>query len=163
MRIHTNELLWRDIRTAATTAGVTLLRDSEHKSRTHKRAFDVILSGNSPYRVHQGQNRRPDEEYFGDEKAASWDQWGIFLSLLFEADADLKTPYYASREEFHWRTSARFDRWDPEETQEHRQHRWEYQGTSAGGQYAVSACKGCDAQQRRLLNMTWDEFQRINA
>lgn len=104
MRIHTNVNQHEDIYAAARQAGVTLVRCSEHGSRSHARAFDVLLSGDSPYRLNTGGYGSHH-----DEQAASWDQWGIFLGALFDNDPKMKCWAYADASDFHVKTNWRFD------------------------------------------------------
>jgi hypothetical protein len=122
MKIHTN--LDRDQLTAAArTAGVRFERFEQSGSRTHPRKFDVLLSGSSGRRANFG----------GDFEAASWDEWGIFLNLIFRADPDARAgEYYQAREHFRWATGHRFDTLTPAD--QHRNHRWRSHPTLPGQQ-----------------------------
>lgn len=103
MRIHTNasETI---VRRAAIKAGVEL-RMTVHKSRTHDHGFEVSL---------RGASRRRPNFYNGDGSyAATWDQWGVFLAAIFDADVltrcgSGKRPTYADAEDFHRKTFGRF-------------------------------------------------------
>ena len=125
MRIHTDTLTISDIYAAASKAGVGLERDTEHGSRKRKRAFDVILTGDSPYRINQRGWDNPH--------AATWDQWGIFLAELFRRDKDMIGGWaYADARDFHQKTYQRFNVrtgiTSPSDRRYHRVHRFEWTG-----------------------------------
>lgn len=112
MKIHTDTLTVSDVHTAARVARVDL-ELSEHGSRSRDHAFAVHLQGESRRRP----NRQVDSGY-----AATWDQWGVFLSVLFDLDGaghtfgpsapmfagDAGSPVYADRDDFHRKTGDRF-------------------------------------------------------
>jgi hypothetical protein len=84
---------------------------TEHRSRTHARAFSVILA--SPTKV-DGDGRRFGQRGAysrGDAYAATFDEWGWFLSALFRADDALSAGPYESREAFNEETGWTFDPW----------------------------------------------------
>ncbi len=54
MRIHTNNLTMTEIDRAARIANVWFTRCTVHGSRTHARAFDIILAGDSTYAQNGG-------------------------------------------------------------------------------------------------------------
>lgn len=137
MRIHTNKLTWIDLRQAADKAGVTLLRDSEHGSGTHARAFDVILSGSSARAVNPGTARYAARGREA-ERAATWDEWGVFLGELFRQDPSIKCWAYESAADFHAQTGNRFRAFLPVADRCPR-HRWE------NLRAYVSQCKKCKA------------------
>jgi hypothetical protein len=103
MRIHGDILDSVDLAAAAVAAGVTIQRQSEHGSRSRIHAYDVILSGSSPYWANSGG-------YGADGfKAATWDEWGWFLAYLFEVDPRLTVPHvYADAAGFHRSTHGEF-------------------------------------------------------
>lgn len=114
MRIHTNTLTEADIRAMVpSTAYVGKL--TTHGSRSHARAFDLNLGGSGRTGGQWGQT---------DGKAATWDEWGMFLAALYKADPNAKTPYYTSASHFHRVTGGRFFTLKPDA--QHFQHRWEY-------------------------------------
>jgi hypothetical protein len=91
-----------DLYVAAVKAGVDLQRQTRHGSRSRDRAYDVILSGSSPYWANSGG-------YGADGfKAATWDEWGWFLAHLFEVDPSVRTRDYADASNFHRKTHNRF-------------------------------------------------------
>lgn len=135
MRIHTN-LTHGDLADAARHAGVIIARSSQHGSRSREHAFEVNLSGSGRHGGQWGN---------GQGKAATWDEWGIFLAELFRRDPKLTTRDYPSEEAFHWLTVDRYRTLTPE--QQHIQHRWgDVQRVATGG-YIVSTCK-CGAAGR---------------
>lgn len=103
MRIHTDHLTADQVRHAATIARVGFTSFGEGASRSHARRFDVILNGES--RRHQNG---------GPDMAATWDQWGVFLSVLYSLDAymvcgTVKRPVYSGLTDFDFKTNWRFD------------------------------------------------------
>ncbi|AXQ62122.1 hypothetical protein SEA_SKYSAND_89 [Gordonia phage Skysand] len=128
-----------------------------HGSRIRTRALEVQLSGDASRRTNSGTRGA------GDEYAATWDQWGVFLSEAFRRDPDLLVgskayPIYDGAEHFHWVTGGRYADmsypgvsrgWTSENY--HRAHRWGYADMSAGGNYSVSECTNhtCRAIIRR--------------
>lgn len=132
MRIHTDHLDHHHFGKAAYDAGVRLIKCEQNGSRTHARSFDVALSGSSPYRTADGQ-----------DQAATWDEWGVFLAALFALDSEArcggaKRPAYADHADFHYKTGGRFGNASlPFDT--HPRHRWEYRG----GRF--SRCSACSA------------------
>lgn len=141
MRIHTDGLTEDDVRDAARQAGVTFGRLTEHRSQSHARAFDVTLRGNS--------NRRPNPGSRGnwtdDERAATWDQWGVFLGILFDRDPYAMTDRKETRHAFRERTAYRFDGLDGAVIPfplDH-EHSWYY----AGGAIRERSCRRCSATE----------------
>lgn len=100
MRIHTTADRL-DVATAARKAGIYLEKFNTHGSRSHRHAFEVIASGESPHRINSGK--------FGHEYAASWDQWGIFLAAIYAVDPTAKSWAYTDADDFHAKTGHRFD------------------------------------------------------
>lgn len=108
MRIHTNVNLMGVIDTAATTADADIFDLVSNDSRSHDYGFTVKLTGDAPNRPN-GWDRDRD----GDVRAASWDQWGIFLSVLFDRDPDMivgsvGNPTYEGVADFDRQTGGRF-------------------------------------------------------
>lgn len=142
MRIHANNLTTSEIYKAARIARVEIEHLTEHGSRKRAHAFEVKLSGES--------RRRPNNNgAHGDVFAATWDQWGVFLAYLFDADNEITIPTaYVDRENFQFKTDARFVKigggWDnywPADA--HGDHTFRY----AGIPYTQS-CTKCSAIQR---------------
>ncbi len=131
MRIHTNATR-QTISEAISKAGVTAIRLTEHKSRTHARAFDVALAGSSKRRGQADRN----------EYAGTWDEWGIFLATIFDEDIATKCPAYNGADDFHHKTGYRFENGAPGDA--HGDHTFRYSGTPY-----VQGCTKCSA------TMTW--------
>lgn len=112
--------------------GVSFETLTVHGSRTHKHGFEVKLSGNS--------SRAPMHAPYGADKAATWDEWGIFLARVYDADATTKAAYYLDAEDFHYKTGRRF-RTLTHDNQCHN-HKW-----NSLGNYEAE-CKKCGATQR---------------
>ena len=136
MRIHTDTLTRQDIMSAARAARATWAI-TEHASRSHERAFEVKL---------RGESNRPNF-YDGDGLyAATWDQWGVFFGHLYRQDprmvtGSVKRPAYADADHFHACTFARFALAGfPADY--HGDHTFRYSGVPF-----VQACTTCDAMQ----------------
>jgi len=99
MQIHTDHLTSSDLYDAARTAGSWLFRQNEKGSRTRARKFDVIVSGSSTRQMNFGLG----------EQAATWDEWGIFLNVLYQRDPLAHSYAYAGLEHFRRLTHWRFD------------------------------------------------------
>lgn len=108
MKIHLNiEDRVKTLNDAREAAGVWHERCKASGSRTHLAKYDIILSGESGRQMNSG---RYGPAPCGSTEAATWDQWGIYLAVIFEADPTAKTDYYADAEDFHRQTGGRFDR-----------------------------------------------------
>lgn len=148
MKIRTNATA-DQVRAAAREARVSFERFDVTGSRTHAHTFDVLLLGHT-------SNRRPNSGYrgAGDEYAATWDEWGIFLARIFDADPTTRATYYDDAEHFHWVTGDRFRTLTHDE--QHVSHHWDYDGKVVTGSYDVSTCrtkKGeCGAIVRRMTH-----------
>lgn len=149
MRIHSDTLTNRDLANAATIARVSFDKWEDKGSRKRDHAFEVTLTGES--------RRRPNSGNVGasDAYAATWDQWGVFLAVLFSIDPAMVTPYYKDATEFHYRTR---DRFLPRSTREvvdnkivvthwpadaHGDHTFRFDGTPF-----EQSCTKCSAVQR---------------
>jgi len=155
MRIHSDSVDALEMRKAARLAGVGFTRFDLKGSRSRAAAFDVILTGNSGRRQNMG----------GEDEAAAWDEWGIFLGHLHRLDPDLKTPYYHGEAHYTWATGGRFTP-DFTPADVHTRHLWEFSGIGVTGSYSVFECGGrnaCGAIMRSLRGQTWEEFVAANA
>lgn len=142
MRIHT-DLTYNEI-TDCTKGmeGVWFGVLTEHGSRSRERAFEVQLRGTSNRAPNMGTSKNVDR--FGNpERAATWDEWGIFLNALFEQDATATATYYSGADNFHYQTDYRFE--DLEQKDQCSNHKWEYAGVPR-----ENACKKCGAVRRWL-------------
>lgn len=135
MRIHTETVFSGDIYDAARVARVTVERAGLHNSRSRDHAWDIALTGES--------KRRPNFGKYPGEYAATWDQWGVFISALFKKDPDLTIPQaYATVEDFHRQTANRFqDGWPADA---HGDHTFVYDET-----LGYQKCTKCSATSRR--------------
>lgn len=101
MRLHTDTITTADLLRAAKAARVQV-EFTSHGSRSRHHAFNVKLTGES--------RRRPNGGNYGaaDDYAATWDQWGVFLGILFGVDLDMKCWAYDGADDFNWKTADRF-------------------------------------------------------
>lgn len=125
MRIHTN-LTITDLYTAKRNTGAPIGFEvlSEHKSRTHDRAFEVRLNGT-------GGRNNTGLYGAGDFDGATWDEWGAFLGSLYNLDpiarcgGSVRQPVYASAADYHHQTGNRFREGTlPADT--HPRHNWQW-------------------------------------
>ena len=139
MRIHSDILTESDVYSAGKAAGALFDTLDETGSRSRARAFTVKLRGAS--------NRRPNF-YNGDGSfAATWDQWGVFLGILFDKDPNMTIPHtYADADEFSYRTNGRFDDVDNMPTDLSHDHRFKFAGVPFSQE-----CTKCGAITRRGL------------
>lgn len=141
MRIHTNDpdaVLDTIHGTTRKMHGVSA-NITKHGSRSRTGAIELKLTGTSNRRVNAGTARNIDR--FNLPYAATYDEWGVVLAAIFEADPDAfagsaKNPVYRDFDHFHYATGARFDSGGlPEDT--HQDHRWEF---VAPGEFACGSC-----------------------
>jgi hypothetical protein len=144
MRIHTSLTHAQMLEVVRGLPSVAAEVLTEHESATHPRAFEMRLSGSS---LTGGQ--------FGasDYRTATWDEWGIVMGRIFDADpttrmgGSVKRPVYADAEDFHWQTGDRFTGgFSPADT--HPRHVWDRSGDSVTGSYIVHECRRCSALRR---------------
>jgi hypothetical protein len=148
MRIHSDILTWADMYNAARKAGVVIEDLDRHASRSRATAFVFYLSGSSNY---MSNNR--------DHKAATWDEWGMFLAHLFSVDPQAHSGKnsYQSAEHFHWTTGNRFENLTP--AYQHKRHNWGMGHACVTGSYSTAECNDCEAIQRWVLRPhTWEEI-----
>ena len=137
MRIHTSLSRAEVLACRPETAYFSKLE--ERGSRSRERAFDVILTGSSNRKQNTG-------DPYSADRAATWDEWGVFFGRLFNADPDATCYAYDGHDDFNWKTGDRFAKGEmPEDT--HAQHRFEYVGQLAGGGQ-LSRCKSCPATRK---------------
>lgn len=80
---------------------------SAHSSRSHPRAYDVHLGTEvkTPGRRRPQNSGNPDLRHW----AATYDEWGWFLSALFDVDPEAKvTGVYKNADDFHVKTRYAF-------------------------------------------------------
>ena len=149
MRIHTNKVdeVRRMIRAATYKMSGVYAELTEYGSRSRKGAVELKLTGNSGRRPNSGRWGADSWEY-----AATWDEWGVVLAAVFEADplaicGSAKRPVYAGIDDYHWQTGERFAHVGdalgkivpllPEDT--HANHLWDYVATG------TRECRKCSA------------------
>lgn len=140
MRIHTY-LCQGVIEAAALDAGVSFERLTLHGSKSRAHAFDVLLSGNG---VTGGQWGNSGTNGAGPYKAATWDEWGIFIAAVFAADPTASMTYYDDAADFHYQTDDRFRDLTP--AGQHIRHRWSWLRSITGESF--DECQ-CGAVRRR--------------
>jgi hypothetical protein len=105
MQIHSDVITTEHLFRAARIARVDLVKCEPGGSRTRNHKHNVNLEGES--------RRAPNNRGRGG-KAATWDQWGVFLGYLFDVDPDmvcgssLKYAAYRDANDFHIKTNGRF-------------------------------------------------------
>lgn len=99
MKIHSNVIDSHHIIRAAAATGVRFGRFGESGSRSYKRAFDVILTGSSRHKVMHNPHI----------VAATYDEWGWFISRLYDIDTDAKIGPYKHSADFAEKTEWKFD------------------------------------------------------
>jgi hypothetical protein len=135
MKIHSNTLTTKDIWASTIATGMLGVHVDDDivvkGSRSRTRSFNVKLTGNSNHAPNNGRSGGFD---YG-EKAASWDEWGIFINALFLVDPEAIVGQYKSYADFKAYTCNRFDTLDWADS--HRQHKWvrpgDYTGTCKCG------------------------------
>ena len=95
MRIHTDGTICdSEFYEAARAAGVTIEVKSKHGSRKRWVGYEIQLSGSSPYSAQSGA-----------WKAATWDEWGVFLAFLFDREPTLIAGTYDGHDDFVMQTA----------------------------------------------------------
>lgn len=101
MKVYSDILTDQDLRDAAKEAGVYLwVCDRITRPRIAKNAWEVSLSGSSPYTSQMGDYH----------KAATYDEHGWWMSYLFNLDPDARISWWKSAEDFHARTEGAYYR-----------------------------------------------------
>lgn len=93
MKIHTNELMGGDIISAANTIPAPFqcwLTDEGFGSRSHDRAYVVRCTG----------SHKVAPQGMPGHKAATYDEWGLFLAELFSRDPGMKAGNYNGAQDF---------------------------------------------------------------
>lgn len=89
----------------------------EFTPQRFSRGYEFFLTGSSPYNVNRG-NR--------DEKAATWDEWGVVIAKLFAVDPDAQIGHYSDEIDFLRQTRdehVRVTAWHDPESYYARTHR----------------------------------------
>lgn len=136
MRFHTDTLTTKDLHDAARVARVDM-EFTSHGSRSRDHAYNIRLLGESRRRPNSGKRGA------GDDYAATWDQWGVFISYLFDRDPYMTTQYYADLDEFQYRTDYRFNVPGYWPSDAHGDHRFKFNGVPR-----QQECTKCSAVTR---------------
>ena len=104
MRIHTDKLTTQDVCREAFKVGVAVEYLGSHGSRKRDHAYEVALSGSSPY---AGASTAVGYPY----KAATWDEWGLFIAALFKLEPTAIIGHYNGVENFEQITRGERDRY----------------------------------------------------
>lgn len=117
MQAHSNVLQHEAFRealaeTGLASQGVYLEPITQHGSKSRARAFKISLSAEAG-RDFNGKARRPKNSgRYGAEssyyKAATYDEWGVFIRALFRRDPEMKFGPYDGVQDFHEKTGHRF-------------------------------------------------------
>ena len=116
MKLHTNlnilklNNILRQLRQAGTIAsGVDLLILNSASSRSHDRRIDLSLGLMAKDATHRRARNRMGADDGGYPYAATYDDWGWFISGVFDADPTAKfVGAYNGREDFDTRTWQAF-------------------------------------------------------
>lgn len=136
MKIHSDVLTYDNISDATHAAGMTGVYADiiERGSRSRTKGFDVKLTGTSNRNQNPGTGRNRDVE-----KAATWDEWGMFINALYQIDDDAIVGPYKDLYDFESKTVGRFESLTAPYA--HGNHRWEYVSPRH------FQCKDCEAEQ----------------
>ena len=123
MFIHTNLLTEDDVQRIVTShvKGIIPLT-KEHGSRSHQRKIRLDLADNGALTV-KGRRVGAASTLAGS-KGATFDEWGIVINAIFEADRDAVVGPYPSYGDFLYMTDWRYQ--DLEWDDQHGRHRWEF-------------------------------------
>lgn len=99
MKIHSHIITEIDIENSAKRSGVKLARFGQAGSRSHARAFDVILTGSARHKVMNNPHII----------AATYDEWGWFISRLYDIDCAAKIGPYNDSADFATKTDWQYD------------------------------------------------------
>jgi hypothetical protein len=177
MRVNGSERLTMDAIYAASpyAYGAHVAECYARNSRSSVVGWDVYLTGSAPHRGRVGN---------ATYKAATWDQWGLFLANVFATDPTASVPgVYPSADAFALVTRDRFGACVPPvqsprgyRIERHpefvptvpalldtmaphkgRGHRWEFVGTLVtGGSLHRCSVDGCDASRVPGLSVSRD-------
>jgi predicted aminopeptidase len=116
MKIHTDTLRIADLQAALRETGLAgrgvYLDDerapAERGSRKRARRIDFYLVATDGYGRRWANSGISGA---GTDKAATYDEWGVFLAELFERDPEASANYYASRRDFEAQTERSVAEW----------------------------------------------------
>lgn len=100
MKIHSNVISSDHIIVACSKVpNIHLARFGQAGSRSHNHAYDVILTGSAKHRVMNNPQWQ----------AATYDEWGYFISHLYDIDTEAKIGPYKNSSDFAEKTEWRYD------------------------------------------------------
>lgn len=97
MRIISSTLTHADLSRAAAAAGAQVIQSDVIRTR-RSQGFEVTLSGHARSRTQR----------FRDHRAATYRQWGVFLSALYAIDPTMHAGPYADADSFDAQTRGEF-------------------------------------------------------
>lgn len=105
MKIWSDVLTTQDIRIAQrTVTGVRIERMTGiSRPRVRRHGWNVLLG-----RPSSNRHFNTGKHGAGDFGAATWDDYGRFLAVLFERDPGMRAAYYEGRDRFHVATKGKF-------------------------------------------------------
>lgn len=101
MRLHSDILTLADI-SAALPPYVCLGKYSNFASRSRQCGFDISLTGHG---ARHTRKKNSGNHGAGDEYAASWDDWGVWIAALYDIDPDMIAGHYKNRDMFYAQTA----------------------------------------------------------
>jgi hypothetical protein len=118
MRFHTDTLTPMHLHeivksTGLAAEGVAIAHADMHNSRSHKAGIEIVLRA-SPGKDRFGKTRRNPNSgtsgaYNDYEKAATYDEWGIFMAKLFELEPTASFGRtYKDADDFHASTKGAY-------------------------------------------------------
>lgn len=144
----TQAVMLGDLYRAANTAKMVVENENWHGSRYPgiERVIEFNGYGDEIHSARRPNTRDPwvRQNYY----AATWDQWGLLLAVMFETDPDMKVggykrPYYDGAADFHRKTDGRFavqhSTVDVEPADFHGDHTFKWDGLS-------TKCTRCSAR-----------------
>lgn len=137
MRIHSDILTETDIERSTSAMGMRGVYTEKLEtrgSRSRARSFDVKLSGRSGRWTNSGTSGAET-----GNRAATWDEWGMFIGALFAIDPLAIIGMYPDGKTFHEVTFDRFTALTG--PYQHGNHKWVYDKLSG-----AQMCRDCEAQ-----------------
>jgi hypothetical protein len=115
MKLHTDTINRNDIinvlmDTGLRADGVYIDTCDEKRSHSHSHGFEIRLRGMDGKDRNDNTRRLPMYSWKtgNTEKAATYDEWGIFISALYEIDPDARFGPYLNEADFHGKTRYQF-------------------------------------------------------
>ena len=111
MRIHSDTLTKADLVNAlqmGKTDEVFLLHCIEKMSRSRNHAFEVTLRGHGKRHTRRPNNSRHGGGRSDEFMAATYEDWGWWLTFLYQRDPQMRSDYYSNAGDFHKKTNGQF-------------------------------------------------------